>query len=70
MATFISRRKRKLNEQEKLQHEATKIMIKLAIQYSYCLTPQQKQIAIERFDQAAQQADWFIEMMKRCGFVY
>ena len=59
-----------MNEQEKLQYEATKIMIKLAIQNSNCLTTQQKQIAIERFDQAAQRADWFVEMMKMCGYIH
>lgn len=56
-------------EQEKIQHEMIKELLKQAIQKNPNLTDLQKQLAIERIDYAARQADWVMDMMRMCGYL-
>lgn len=58
-----------MNNTEQLQHETIKNILKQAIQNNPGLTPNEKQLAKERIDQAAMQADWITEMMKMCGYL-
>ncbi len=58
-----------MNEQEKLQHEAIKNLLKQEILNNPNLSTFQKQTAIDRLDLAAKQADWILEMLRMCGYV-
>lgn len=58
-----------MNEQEKLQHEAIKNLLKQEILNNPNLTTFQKQTAIDKLDLAAKQADWILEMLRMCGYV-
>ena len=54
---------------ETAQHEAIKALFKQAIDNNPNLTQQQKMVAKNNIDVAAQQADWIMEMMKLCGYL-
>ena len=56
-------------EQEQIQHEAIKTLLKQAVQSNPDLTPVQKQIACENIDRAALQADWIVEIARACGWL-
>ena len=58
-----------ITEQEKLQHEAIKALLKQAVLTNRNLTPSQQKDAMNNIDRAAQQADWIVEMMKMCGYL-
>lgn len=58
-----------MNDTEQLQHETIKNILKQTIQNNPNLTPVQKQVAKERVDQAAEQADWIMEIMRMCGYL-
>lgn len=58
-----------MNEQEKLQHDAIKYLLKQEILNNPNLSTFQKKTAIDRLDLAAKQADWILEMLKMCGYV-
>ncbi len=57
-----------MNHTEQLQPETIKNILKQAIQNNPNLTLTEKQLAMERIDQAAMQADWITEMMRMCGY--
>ena len=52
-----------ITEQEKLQHEAIKALMKQTVLANPKLTDYQKRMAIDNIDRAAQKADWIIEMI-------
>ena len=54
---------------ELAQHEAIKVLLKQAVENNPNLTQQQKMIAKNNIDVAAQQADWIIEMLRMCGYL-
>lgn len=54
---------------ELAQHEAIKVLLKQAVENNSHLTQQQKMIAKNNIDVAAQQADWIIEMLRICGYL-
>ena len=54
---------------ELAQHEAIKALLKKAVDNNLNLTQQQKMIAKNNIDVAAQQADWIIEMLRICGYL-
>ena len=58
-----------MNEREELEHELIKNILKLSVINNQTLTDFQKQQAINNIDQAAQQADWLVEMLKRCEYI-
>ena len=58
-----------ITEQERVQHETIKAILKQALLSNPNLTDLQKQRAIDNIDRAAQQADWIIEMMRMCGYL-
>lgn len=58
-----------MSPQESLEHEAIKIMLKLMISNNNQLTPEQKQLALNNIDIAANQADWLTEILKACGYL-
>lgn len=58
-----------MNEKEKIEHEAIKNVIKMGIMNNQYLDDTQKQTAIINIDKAAQKADWFIELLRLCGFI-
>ena len=55
-------------EQERLQHEAIKNLLKQEVLANPKLTDFQKQTAMDNIDRAAQQADWIIEMIRKSGY--
>ena len=57
-----------ITEQEKLQHEAIKVLMKQTVLANPKLTDYQKRMAIDNIDRAAQKADWIIEMIRMCGY--
>lgn len=58
-----------MNEREKLEHEAIKNLLKMSVLNNNSLSIEQKKQAMNNIDQAAQQADWIIYMMKMCGYI-
>ena len=54
---------------ELAQHEAIKVLLKQAVENNSHLMQQQKMIAKNNIDVAAQQADWIIEMLRICGYL-
>ncbi|MBR0308452.1 MAG: hypothetical protein IJH92_06125 [Mogibacterium sp.] len=56
-------------QQESLQHELIKELLKQAIQSNSSLTDSQKQVATHNLDRAAKQADWIVNMMRACGYL-
>lgn len=58
-----------MNEREKLEHEAIKNLLKMAVLNNDSFTTEQKQQAMNNIDQAAKKADWIIYMMKMCGYI-
>ena len=54
---------------ELAQHEAIKVLLKQAVENNPNLTQQQKMIAKNNIDIAAKQADWIIEMLRKCGYL-
>lgn len=58
-----------MNENEQIEHELIKNTLKLAIMNNRNLSSFQKQQAVSNIDKAAQQADWIIELIKRCGYI-
>ena len=58
-----------ITEQERMQREAIKAILKRALLSDPNLTDYQKQMAIDNIDRAAQQADWIVDMMRMCGYL-
>lgn len=58
-----------MNPNELAQHEAIKALLKQAVENNPNLTRQQKVIAKNNIDTAAQQADWIMEMLRMCGYL-
>lgn len=58
-----------MNEYEKLQRETIKNLMKMVVINNQNLDSCQKQMAIERIDEAATKADWVMEVLTRCGYV-
>ena len=58
-----------MNLNELAQHEAIKALLKQAVENNPNLTQQQKMIAKNNIDTAAQQADWIMEMLRMCGYL-
>ena len=58
-----------MNQNEQIQHEVIKRLLKQAVQNNSNLSPVQKQMAMDRIDNAAQQADWIMEMLRLCGYI-
>lgn len=58
-----------MSPQESLEHEAIKIMLKFMVSNNNQLTPEQKQLALNNIDIAANQADWLTEILKACGYL-
>lgn len=54
---------------EKIEHEEIKNAIKLGIMNNCSLNVDQKKQAIDNLERAARQADWFVEMLKLCGYI-
>ena len=58
-----------MDENERLQREAVKTALKVAVINNASLNPLQKQQALDNIDQAAQKADWIVEMLRQCGYI-
>lgn len=58
-----------ITEQEKCRNEAIKELLKQAVQANPNLNSNQKQMAINNIERAAQQADWIVEMMRMSGYL-
>lgn len=58
-----------MNENERLQHEAVKNALKNAVINNQSLNSLQKQQALNNIDQAAQKADWIVEILRQCGYI-
>ena len=58
-----------ITEQDRMQREAIKTILKQVLLSDPNLTDYQKQMAIDNIDRAAQQADWIIDMMRMCGYL-
>lgn len=58
-----------MNNREIIEHEAIKNVIKMGVINNSCLTAVQKQQALDNVDKAAKQADWFVELLRRCGYI-
>lgn len=58
-----------MNEYENLQRETIKNLMKMVVINNQNLDSCQKQMAIERIDEAATKADWVMEVLTRCGYV-
>lgn len=61
--------KRTMNEKETIEHEIIKNAIKMGIVNNSGLTNNQKKQAMDNVDRAAQQADWFVELLRQCGYI-
>ena len=59
-----------MNDKEYIEHEVMKNVIKMCIMNNQQLNDIQKQQAISNVDRAAQRADWFIELLRKCGYIY
>ncbi len=58
-----------MSEYETLEHEVIKDLLKLYIMNNPNLLPEQKQMAKDNIDRAAQKADWIIEVLRGCGII-
>ena len=58
-----------MSEKEMIAHEAVKNVIKMCILNNQQLNDIQKQQAISNLDRAAHQADWFVELLRKCGYI-
>ncbi len=58
-----------MNEKERIEHEVIKNVIKMGIMINQNLDNNQKQQAIKKVDLAAQKADWFLELLRQCGYI-
>ena len=58
-----------MTPKEQAQNEAIKTLLKQAIMNNPNFSLIQKQQACENLDNAAQQADWIVEMMRACGYL-
>ena len=58
-----------MTEQEHVQHEAIKTLLKQAILSNPNLSVAQKHSAMDNIDRAANQADWITEMLRMCGYL-
>ena len=58
-----------MKNQEQIQHETIKELLKLAVQSNPNLTSGQKRAAMENIDEAATKADWIMEMLRACGYL-
>lgn len=58
-----------MNDNEKLEHEAIKNLLKLSILNNANLSPELKKQAMANIDKAALQADWVIGMIRTCGYI-
>ena len=58
-----------MTPQELAQHEAIKKLLKQAVENNPNLTQQQKKVAKDNIDTAAQQADWIMDMLRMCGYL-
>ena len=61
--------KEMITEQERCRNEAIKELLKQAVQANPNLNSNQKQMAINNIERAAQQADWIVEMMRMSGYL-
>ena len=57
-----------ISEEEKLFRETVKGVLKMGVKSNNRLTPAQKQEAFDIIDKAAIGADWFVEIMRVCGY--
>lgn len=58
-----------MNDKEMIEHELIKNVIKMGIINNQSLNLVQKQEAMNRVDIAAQKADWFVELLRQCGYL-
>ena len=58
-----------MNLKEQIEHEAIKNVLKMGILNNPTLNSMQKQQAIDNLDRSAKQADWFVEMLRKCGYI-
>ena len=58
-----------MNEKEKIEHEAIKNVLKMAVINNPSLSPIQKQQAMDRIDEAAKKADWIVNILRQCGYI-
>ena len=58
-----------MNEKEKIEQELIINVIKMGIMNNPNLSEIQKQQAMNNIDIASKKVDWFIEMLRQCGFI-
>lgn len=57
-----------MEEKDRIEHEAIKNLLKLAVMNNRSFDAVQKQHICNRIDAVAQQVDWIVEIMKMCGY--
>ena len=55
-----------MNEREMIEHEIIKNALKMGVMNNPSSNAVQKQQALINIDRAAQQADWFVELIRQC----
>ena len=58
-----------MNEREMIEHEIIKNALKMGVMNNPSSNTIQKQQALNNIDRAAQQADWFVELMRQCRYI-
>ncbi len=57
-----------MDETDKIEREALKYQLKLAVMNNRNFKAAQKRETCVRIDTAAQQADWIVEIIRMCGY--
>ncbi len=58
-----------MNERELIEHEIIKNALRMGVMNNPSSNAVQKQQALINIDRAAQQADWFVELLRQCGYI-
>jgi hypothetical protein len=58
-----------MNEKEKIEHEIIKNALKMGVLNNPRVSDAQKQQVFENIDRAAMQADWIVEILRKCGYL-
>lgn len=58
-----------MNEKEKIEHEIIKNALKMGVLNNPRVSDAQKRQAFENIDRAAMQADWIVEILRKCGYL-